>query len=201
MRLYRAWSLFAMCSLGTSFCSGVPFGFQPAESCNAVIRAAVAKARKDHKRVFVEFGSSWCKPCRALENLLRSDGMWPVIGMHFEIVSISHHEDNAHKNLENAGAAAWAKKAGVVAAFPSYCILDQNGAVVRSSTHPSSRKKFNELGGPPFSYGEMEGFLRMLSEGCPDITQKELIRVRKALEDNVAQHGASRLAPSSIEKN
>jgi thioredoxin-related protein len=87
------------------------------------IKAALEKARHDHKRVLIMYGGNWCGWCHKLHDTLKKDqGLARTLLYEYEMVLIdSGHSDVAEITKEHG-----AKIEGV----PFLTILDEDGKVV-----------------------------------------------------------------------
>lgn len=72
--------------------------YDSAADAKAMVRAAFARARKNHKRVLIDLGGNWCPDCVVLANLMALPEMKPFLDAHFEIVKVD--VGRFDKNLE-----------------------------------------------------------------------------------------------------
>jgi len=94
----------------------------------AEIKAALARAAQEHKRVILVFGADWCFDCKVLEFALHhSDAATPA--QHFILVHIDIGEGELNKDL--VAKYGIPEKHGV----PALAILDSNGTILYSDTH------------------------------------------------------------------
>jgi hypothetical protein len=91
----------------------------------AELKAALAKAAKEHKRVIVVFGGNWCYDCHVLDTTFRSKEFAPLVNANFVVVHINIGEDVK----DNTDIAA---RLGVVIdkGVPSLGVLEGDGTVV-----------------------------------------------------------------------
>lgn len=52
------------------------------------LKAAFARARKNHKRVLIDMGGNWCGDCVVMANIFELPEMKPFLEKHYEIVSV-----------------------------------------------------------------------------------------------------------------
>ena len=101
--------------------------YPPAEKAPAEIRAALASASKDHKRVILVFGGNWCYDCHVLDATFHSKDIAPLVNANFHVVHINIGEDY-DKNLDLAAKYQVPLKRGV----PALVVLDPDGKLVYS---------------------------------------------------------------------
>lgn len=63
-------------------------GFYPAGDAAKDIDAALATARKDGKRVLIDFGADWCPDCRVLGTLFEQPDVKALADAHFHVVRV-----------------------------------------------------------------------------------------------------------------
>ena len=88
---------------------------------NKLIAAGLKEAKKEHKRVILDFGGDWCGDCQVLDIYLHREPNWDLLNNNFVVVHISvGHID---KNLEIGDRYGVALQKGV----PALAVLDSNG--------------------------------------------------------------------------
>jgi thioredoxin 1 len=99
---------------------------EPGEA-EAELKAGLAKAAKQHKRVILVFGGNWCYDCHVLDTTFRSKEFAPLVDANFVVIHINVGDD-MKDNLDIA------QRYGVVIdkGVPSLGILEANGTVVYS---------------------------------------------------------------------
>jgi len=97
----------------------------PAEA-PAEIAAALAAARRDHKRVILVFGGNWCYDCHVLDATFRSKAVAPLVNENYHVVHVNVAEYN--QNLDLAKKYDVSLDKGV----PSLAVLDSDGKLVFS---------------------------------------------------------------------
>ncbi len=91
------------------------------------IRQALAKARKEHKRVLLDFGGDWCYDCHVLEYNFRVDpGIRAVLEANYVVAHIDVGEFD--KNLDVAKKYKMNLEKGV----PALAVLDASGKLLYS---------------------------------------------------------------------
>jgi thioredoxin 1 len=103
--------------------------YPPPEEAQAEITAALASARKDHKRVILVFGANWCYDCHVLDATFRSKQFAAMVASNFHVVHINVGDDG-DKNLDLAEQYGVPLKKAV--RVPSLAVLDPDGKVVYS---------------------------------------------------------------------
>ncbi len=99
--------------------------YNPSANAQADIDAAVAKAKKESKHVFVQVGGNWCIWCLRFHQLVNdTPELKQYLGDNFETVLVNYSPENKNeavlKKLKNPGRFG----------FPVFVILDGNGEVI-----------------------------------------------------------------------
>ncbi len=70
------------------------------ETANAdgEVAAAFVRARRSHRRVFIDLGGNWCGDCVVLANIMLLPEVKPFMAKHYELVSVDVGREN--KNLQ-----------------------------------------------------------------------------------------------------
>jgi ketosteroid isomerase-like protein len=91
----------------------------------AELKAGLAKAKKEHKRLIVIFGGNWCYDCHVLDTTFRSKEFAPLVEANYVVVHINIG-DEVKDNVDIA------ERLGVVLdkGVPSLGVLDPDGKVV-----------------------------------------------------------------------
>jgi thiol:disulfide interchange protein len=92
----------------------------------ADIRAALARASKEHKYVILDFGANWCLDCHVLEEAMRRPELAPVIAKSFIVVHID--VGRFDKNVDLADEYHVPLKKGV----PALAVLDGRGKLLEA---------------------------------------------------------------------
>ncbi|MGA3294892.1 MAG: thioredoxin family protein [Candidatus Acidiferrales bacterium] len=106
--------------------------YPPPEKASAEIRAALAVAAKDHKRVILVFGGNWCYDCHVLDATFHSKAIAPLVNANFHIVHISVG-DEGDRNLDLANHYGIPLK--TPPRVPSLAVLDPDGKLVFAQQH------------------------------------------------------------------
>jgi ketosteroid isomerase-like protein len=96
----------------------------PRES-SAELKAALAKAALEHKRVLVVFGGNWCYDCHVLDTTFHSQEFAPLVDANFVVVHINIGDEGKDNN-DLAARLGVALDKGV----PSLGVLEPDGKVV-----------------------------------------------------------------------
>jgi thioredoxin 1 len=91
----------------------------------AELKAALAKAGLEHKRVLVMFGGNWCYDCHVLDTTFHSPEFAPLVDANFVVVHINIGDEGKDNN-ELAAKLGVALDKGV----PSLGVLEPDGKVV-----------------------------------------------------------------------
>jgi len=62
--------------------------YDPTADADRDVAAAFARARKSHKRVFIDLGGNWCGDCVVLANIMELPEVKPFMAAHYEVVSV-----------------------------------------------------------------------------------------------------------------
>jgi thiol:disulfide interchange protein len=99
--------------------------YDEAADAKADVAAAVAKAKKEKKRVLVTLGANWCGWCRALDRTFTKDEK-VAAALAKSFVSVKVDVGRMKKNLDLAASWGADPKKGV----PLLVVLDGNGKTV-----------------------------------------------------------------------
>jgi thioredoxin-related protein len=89
------------------------------------LKAALARAAKEHKRVILVFGGNWCYDCHVLDTTFHSKEFAPLVDANFVVIHINIGEEG-NDNHDVAARFGVALDKGV----PSLGVLDPDGTVV-----------------------------------------------------------------------
>jgi thiol:disulfide interchange protein len=96
---------------------------------HAAVRAALAQAEREHKRVILDFGGNWCGDCQVLDIYFHQDPNSALLAGNYVLVDVSvGHYD---RNLDIAEKYDVPLKKGV----PALAVLDAHGHLLYSQTN------------------------------------------------------------------
>ncbi len=94
-------------------------------SAQADINAALAEAKRTHKRIILDFGGDWCGDCQVLDIYFNQAPNAELLAKNFIKVNINIGRMDANIDI--------AKKYGVpVHGVPALAVLDANGNIIMS---------------------------------------------------------------------
>jgi len=103
------------------------------EAAQADIDAGVAQARKEHKRVILDFGGDWCGDCQVLNIYFHQSPNAELMTKYYVLVDVNIGRMDANLEL--------AHKYGVpITGVPALAVLDGHGKVVYAQT-----KEFSDM--------------------------------------------------------
>ncbi len=103
------------------------------ESADADVAAALAKAKREHKRVILDFGGDWCGDCQVLDIYFHQSPNAELMEKYFVEVKVNIGHEDANIEL--------AHKYGVpVHGVPALAVVDGNGKVLVSQD-----KEFSDM--------------------------------------------------------
>ena len=128
-------------------------GLYPANAnARADIKAAIAKAAREHKRVLLDFGADWCLDCHILDNAFHNNpDVEPLVEKNYIVVHIDIGKQDPPKNNDVAIKYHVPLEKGV----PALAVLDSTGKLL-----------FNDHG------GEFEAARRMKVQTIIDFLEK-----------------------------
>jgi len=96
------------------------------EAAKAEIKAALAKAAKEHKRVILDFGGNWCGDCRVLDKYFHQEPNATLLRANFILVDVNIGQFDRNKDI--------AKQYGVPLerGVPGLAVLDAKGKTLFS---------------------------------------------------------------------
>ena len=112
--------------------------YPPVEQAQADVRAALLLARKEHKRVILDFGGDWCGDCQVLDIYFHHEPNLSLLEKNFVLVHVFINE-----TMDNADHVTLAAKYGVPIAkgVPALAVLDANGVVL----YAQKTGQFNDM--------------------------------------------------------
>ena len=99
--------------------------YPPAQEAPSEIKAALARAARDHKRVILVFGGNWCYDCHVLNATFHSKDIAPLVDANYHVVHVNIGDDY-DKNLDLAAKYKVPLKRGV----PALVVLAPDGSLV-----------------------------------------------------------------------
>lgn len=66
----------------------LPLPYDEAANADAAVAAARATAKREHKRLLVDYGGDWCLDCRILAGTIELPDLKPWVDRHFVIVTV-----------------------------------------------------------------------------------------------------------------
>jgi thiol:disulfide interchange protein len=98
------------------------------ETSNAAtdISVAIAQARREHKRILLDFGGNWCGDCQVLDIYYHQSPNAEILAKHFILVhvNIGHMDENVN--------IAEKYNVPIKKGVPALAILDSNGKLLYS---------------------------------------------------------------------
>jgi thioredoxin 1 len=116
---------------------------------HAEVRAALARAAHEHKRVILDFGGNWCGDCQVLDLYFHREPNAALLAANFILVDIDI--GRMDKNVDIAQKYDVPLQKGV----PALAVLDPNGRLLYSQTH-----------------GEFESMRRMDSDSVTEFLER-----------------------------
>lgn len=120
-------AVFMICGMATISYAQKPTAniYNPEADAQADIDAAVTKAKKEGKHVFIQVGGNWCGWCIKFHDLVdATPELKEYLNNHYETVLVNFSQEN--KNPEVLANLGYPGRFG----FPVFVILDGNGQVL-----------------------------------------------------------------------
>ncbi len=76
----------------------LPFPYDEKADADKAVDAALAKAKAEHKRAFIDLGGNWCGDCRVLAGLMELPEVKAFVDAHYVVVTVDVGRFN--KNLQ-----------------------------------------------------------------------------------------------------
>ena len=107
--------------------------YPPITEANADITKGIAEARKEHKRVILDFGGDWCGDCQVLDIYFNQEPNADLLKNNFVKVNVNIGHEDANLDV--------ARRYGVpVQGVPALAVLDSHG-----KTLYSQNKEFSDM--------------------------------------------------------
>ncbi len=137
-------------------------------NADQVYEQALALAKKENKRVFLQFGAPWCGWCHRLDDFLAEPDIAKIMAQDYILVKI---------DLDRmAGAEAIDKRIRKQGGgIPWHAILDAEGKVLITSDGPKGNI------GYPVKPAEIAHFIQMIKETSRNITPGHISTIQKTL--------------------
>ena len=120
--------------------------FDPARDADQDIRAALAEARRTHRRVILDVGGEWCGWCHALDRyFVEHPDLRALREQSYVWVKVNFSPEN--KNT------AVLSRYPKINGYPHLFVLDQDGALVQSQDTSLLEE------GPSYNFERMKAFL------------------------------------------
>jgi thiol:disulfide interchange protein len=103
--------------------------FDEGADAHAQVRAALAQAAREHKRVILDFGGNWCGDCQVLDIYLHREPNAGLLAQNFVLVDIDI--GRMDKNVDVARKYDVPLQKGV----PALAVLDDHGHLLYSQTN------------------------------------------------------------------
>jgi ketosteroid isomerase-like protein len=99
--------------------------YPPPQEAPSEIKAALARATRDHKRVILVFGGNWCYDCHVLNATFHAKDIAPLVNANYHVVHVNIGDDY-DKNLDLAAKYKVPLKRGV----PALVVLAPDGSLL-----------------------------------------------------------------------
>jgi thiol-disulfide isomerase/thioredoxin len=142
---------------------------QTPQTADEILKLASAKAKTEHKNVFVKFTASWCGWCKKMDASMEDPTTKKFFDDNFVIVHLVVDENEANKSRENPGANAVRIKynGDENQGIPFWFILDDKGKLlgdcyIRNKGEAPTEKGNNS--GCPANEEEVKAFIDVLKK-------------------------------------
>jgi uncharacterized protein YyaL (SSP411 family) len=150
----------------------------PADA-NAVLKAALAEAKKNDKRVFLHFGAPWCGWCHRLEDWMHRNDISKLLAKDFVDVKV-----DVDRMTNGNDVLAKYNSAGQKTGIPWFVFLDAEGKPVADCMREENGKKENI--GFPAAPAEVAHFESMLRKGAKKLSSAEIAKIVESLKEKPA---------------
>ena len=132
---------------------------------NDVFTSALARAKKQEKRVFIRVGAPWCRWCKRLDAFLARPQIDAILKKDYVVVKIDQDRMKGAKDV-----IARIRKPGEGAGIPWFAFLDADGRILITSTKPGA----GNIGFPADPKTDIPYFVQMLKTTRSKITDADL---------------------------
>ncbi|MHC4518148.1 MAG: DUF255 domain-containing protein, partial [Planctomycetota bacterium] len=137
-----------------------------------VFAAALARARKEKKHVFVRVGAPWCGWCVRMDTFLARAPVAKIFEKDFVVAKI-----DLERMTDAKAVVAKIRKPGEGGGIPWFAFLDGDGKILITSTKPGG----GNIGFPVDPKTEIPHFVAMLKKTRAKITDEDIAYLRTAL--------------------
>lgn len=153
---------------------------QTTPTADAVLKPAIAKAKKENKNVMVIFHASWCGWCKRLDAFMAKPEYKPLFEKNYVVVHLDTMENGDKKKLENAGADVLMKDwGGETAGLPFTVFLDSKGGKIGDSMMDTAKGKANI--GCPWEPNEVAAFMAVIKKTSKNLKADEAKKLEAGL--------------------
>lgn len=163
------------------------FAAEKSLKANEVLAGAKSQATRQHKRIFLIFGASWCEDCHRLDAFLAAPEIRVILDKFYVITRITVAEENGgNPTLNNPGGLDMLAKFGGVAPggvvnIPFISILDEKGKLIVNSNPDLKGVPQNGGIGYPTKPEEIDWFVTMLKKSSPTLSANDTQLVKSCL--------------------
>ncbi len=158
---------------------------QKKQSAQSLITTAIAKAKKENKKVFIKYTASWCGWCHQMQNAMTDSTTKKIFSQHYIVLPIDVLETPQKKELETPGGdSTMAAHGGAESGLPYWVILNDTGNVIANSNEKKDDQPLTGKGenvGCPAQKNEIDYFLKVL-KATSTLNEKELQIIKKRFE-------------------
>jgi|GEM_PF-463286 len=178
----------------TSFHQPPPINRKPSTApatAEEIMAAAQAKAKAQHKNVFVIFHASWCGWCKKMDASMQDPACKDYFDKNYVIEHLTVMENGANVSLENPGAQKMLEDyGGGQSGIPFWLIFSPDGKLLADSKFHSDDpgdKANNQNMGCPAQPAEIDYFIQVLKK-TSTLSDSEAQAVRtRFLKNNPAK--------------